>query len=97
MRRVGRDLDRVLVTLMVVLEDERRNFCLLHKTFRRATAEIYHAREPRARSDVGHVQYVLNDVKHEVIFLFKTSGRDSDRDAAVSNCGAENRHASFIG
>ena len=40
MGRVRRDLNCVLVTLMMVLEDERRNFGLLHKAFRRAATKM---------------------------------------------------------
>src|SRR6476620_12518083 len=94
--RVGCDLNGVLVTLMMILQDERRNFRLLHKTFWRTPAEIYYSGQTRARGHVCHVQHVLHYVEHEVVFLFKTGRGNSHSDPTIGNCGTKNRHASFV-
>src|SRR6266545_7505258 len=93
---VGSDLNGILVTLMVILEDEGRDLCLLNKTFRCATAQIDNPSKARARRDVCHVQHVLDDVKHEVVLLFKTRGGNSNRNAAIGDGRTKDRHSRFI-
>ena len=47
MRRVGRHLNGVLVPVMVVLRNKRRDFGLLNETLRRAASEVDDARDTR--------------------------------------------------
>jgi hypothetical protein len=44
MRRIGCDLNGVFVTLMMVLQNERRNLSLLNKTLGSATTQVNYAR-----------------------------------------------------
>ncbi len=85
MRGVGRDLNRILVTLMVILEDERRNLSLLNKTLRSAATEIDDSGETRAGGDVCHVEHVVDLVEDEVVLLFETRGGNSNGDAAIGD------------
>src|ERR1044071_5326910 len=80
---VGRDLNRVLVSVMMLLLHERRERGLLDKTLRSATTEIQDARHPRVSHDIHHVQHILNEIEHEVVLLFKTSPGDTDCETTV--------------
>src|SRR5215813_1727697 len=96
MRRVGSDLHGVFVTVMLLFEDIRSRLALLNKTLRRAPTEIYNTRNSCFAVDVHHVEYILDDIEHEVVLLLKSRSGNTHGDTAIGNRGAEDRHAGFI-
>src|ERR1044072_8296963 len=89
---VGRDLNRVLVSVMMLLLHERRERGLLNKTLRGATTEIQDTRHARVSHDIHHVQHVMNEIEHEVVVLYKTSPGDTECETTVDNCRTEDRY-----
>src|SRR5438128_10962160 len=96
MRRIRRDLNCVLVTVMMVFEDRRRSLSLLDKTLSGAAAEIDHSGNTGPHADAHHVQNVLDDIKLKIVLLLNPCCRYPYRDAAVGNRGAKDRHARFV-
>src|ERR1044072_2033137 len=82
---VSRDLNRILVPVMMLLLHERRKCSLLDKTLRGASPEIQDPRDARIRHHIHHVQHVLNEIEHKVVLLFKTCPSDTDRETAIDN------------
>src|SRR5262245_10342614 len=97
MRRVGGNLNRILMTEHLLFEDVRSHFSLPHKTLRDAAAEIDQAGHARAQSYLRQVEHVLHKIKREVVFLFETRARDADRDPTVADARTEYRHTRFVG
>src|SRR5262249_1633834 len=97
MRSVSRDLNRVLVPVMMVLLEERRERGLLDKTLRRAATEIEYSRHARVHHHGHHIKHILNHVEHETVLLLESRARNPDRQTTVSNRRTEDRHLLFVG
>src|SRR5215471_18409911 len=97
MRRIRRKLNRVLVTVDLLLEDMRRHLGLADKALGDAAADVNDPGDARADRDLGHVEHVLNDVELKIVFLLKTRAGDPDRNTALRDPGAKYRHARFVG
>src|ERR1044072_95645 len=80
---VGRDLNRVLVSVMMLLLHERRERGLLNKTLRGAATEIQDTGHARVSHDIHHAQHILNEIEHEFFLLFKPSPGDTDCETTV--------------
>src|SRR5207302_5089747 len=96
MRRVGGDLNRVLVTQYLLFEDVRGHLSLAHETFGNAAAEIDYSRHARAQGNLRQVEHILNQIKMEIVFLFKARTGDAYGNPAVADPGAKDRHARFV-
>src|SRR6266404_9875914 len=96
MGSIGRDLNRILVTMMMIFEDHGRHLSLLQEALARATAKIDHSGYARAHANLHHVQHVLNHVELKVVFLFKASGGNPDRNATIGNRRTENWYAGLV-
>src|SRR6185369_16938770 len=96
MRSVSRDLDRVLVPVMMFLLQKRRERRLLNETLRRPTTEIENSRDARVDHHVHHVEHVLNRVEEKSILLLKTRPRNPNRQTTISNRRTEDRHFRLI-
>ena len=93
MGRVGRDGDRVLVAARRNLDDVGGDFRLLDEALRGPAAQVYDARDARARRDLRHVENVLDDVELKIVLLLEARGGDADADGAIRDGRAEDGHA----
>src|SRR5215213_1568506 len=97
MRSISRDLDRVLVPVMMFLLQERRERRLLNETLGRSAAEIEYPGDTRIHHDIRHVQHVLDRVEEEVVLLLEPRPRNPDCKPTVSNRRTEDRHFRLVG
>src|SRR5215212_1788297 len=96
MRRICRDLDRVLVPVMMFLLQERCERRLLNETLRGPTAEVEYSRDARIDHDIHHIEHVLDRVEEKIVLLLKPRSSNSNRKSAIGNPRAEDRHFRFV-
>src|SRR6185436_20321110 len=96
MRRVSSYLNCILVTMMMVLGYEGRNFGLLNKAFRSSTAEIDNSCDSSTSCDVHHVENVLDDIEHKVILLLKAGRCDTYSNATVGYGWTKDRNSRLV-
>src|SRR5207302_4906940 len=96
MRRVGGDLNRVLVTQYLLFEDVRGHLSLAHETFGNAADEIDYSRHTRAQGNLRQVKHILNQIKMEIVFLFKARTGDPNCNATVTDARTKYRYTRFV-
>src|SRR5438270_89128 len=96
MRRVRRNLDRVLVPARGRLDDLRGDFGLMEKAARRAAAQVDDAGDARPRRDLREVKDVLREIELEVVLLLEARGGDADGNRTVGDARTEDGHARLV-
>src|ERR1700730_5249185 len=91
MRRVGGDLNRILVAVNLLFENVRGHLCLAQETLRYAAADVNDSGYACANGDLRHVEHVLHVVELKVVLLFETSTRDPNSNSAVGEPRTKHR------
>src|ERR1044071_5323811 len=85
MRGVRRNLDRILVPVMMFLLQERRERRLLNETLRRPAAEIEYPGNTRVDHHIHHVQHILDDVEQETVLFLEARPCNSHCETTIRN------------
>src|ERR1041385_8849157 len=96
MRRICRNLNRVLVPVMKFLLQERRERRLLNETLCGAAAEVEDSGNARINHHVHHVEHVLNRVEKKVVLLLKPRPGNTNSQTTVSNRRTEDRNFRLV-
>src|SRR5438105_11566044 len=96
MRRVSGKLNRVFVSVYLLLKDVRRHFRLADKALGDAAADVDCSRHARADSNLRHVQNVLHDVELKVVLLFKPRPGNAYSDPTFGDTRTKNRNTRFV-
>src|SRR5258708_21345371 len=84
------------MTMMMLFLQKRGKGCLLDETLCRHTAEVDDAGDSRMGHYVHHVEDVLHDIKHEVIFLLETRACYADGKPAIRYGRTKDGHPCFV-
>ncbi len=96
MGSVRRDLNGILMPVMMLLRQKRRDCGLLNEALGCSTAEIDDSTDTSVGHNVHHVENVLDDIEHEIILFLEAGAGDTDGKAAIGDSRTENRHARLV-